>query len=407
MPLRIAFLVDSFPSLSETFILNQITGLIDLGHDVEIFAAQRGSLDVVQEEVRSYHLLDRTHYHNEVPEPVSHRLGKFLVRFPRDLIRHPAVSLQTFNIFQFGRESLSLRPYFRASLFLRRGPFDILQCHFGRNGLIGAYLKEMGIPGRLVTMFHGYDIRLALRVGGQIYSRLFKQGDCFLAISQGNRDHLIRFGADIGKIRYHPVGIDVERFSPPCGKDDRQEHIKTIKVLTVARLVEEKAVDDGIRAVARLVKNRPALPLEYRIIGDGPEKPRLLRLVEEHNIGAAVNFLGAQEQGEVIAALGKANIFLLPSREEVLPVVLMEALASGLPVVATSVGSVAEIVKDGLSGCLIPPGDIEAMSLRLATLIDNPGLGKKMALYGKMDVAERFSIKKLNSRLVRIYETLL
>ena len=85
----------------------------------------------------------------------------------------------------------------------------------------------------------------------------------------------------------------------------------------------------------------------------------------------------------------------------------MEALASGLPVVATSVGSVAEIVKDGLSGCLIPPGDIEAMSLRLATLIDNPGLGKKMALYGKMDVAERFSIKKLNSRLVRIYETLL
>ena len=273
MPLRIAFLVDSFPSLSETFILNQITGLIDLGHDVEIFAAQRGSLDVVQEEVRSYHLLDRTHYHNEVPEPVSHRLGKFLVRFPRDLIRHPAVSLQTFNIFQFGRESLSLRPYFRASLFLRRGPFDILQCHFGRNGLIGAYLKEMGIPGRLVTMFHGYDIRLALREGGQIYSRLFEQGDCFLAISQGNRDHLIRFGADAGKIRYHPVGIDVERFSFPCGKDERQEHIKTIKVLTVARLVKEKAVDDGIRAMARLVKNRPALPLEYQIIGDGPEKP--------------------------------------------------------------------------------------------------------------------------------------
>jgi len=405
--MRIAFLVDAFPTLSETFILNQITGLLDLGQDVEIFAAQRGPLDVVQDEVSCYNLLDRTHYHNDVPEDGIQRIWTFLARFPRDLIQHPAMALQPLNLFRFGRDALSLRPYFRASLFLRRGPFDILQCHFGRNGLIGASLKEMGIPGRLVTMFHGYDIRLALREGGQIYRRLFEQGDCFLAISQGNRDHLIRFGADAGKIRYHPVGIDLDCFIPAPGQSAHLEHPKIIQILTVARLVKEKAVDDGIRAVARLKNKKPNLALEYRIIGDGPEKTRLHQLAAELKINAIVKFLGAQAREKVISALKKAHIFLLPSREEVLPVVLMEALASGLPVIATSVGSIDEIVKNGRSGHLVQPGDIEAMSNSLTTLIDHPEEGKRMASYGRMGVAKNFDIKILNSRLIRIYESLL
>jgi len=405
--MRIAFLVDAFPTLSETFILNQITGLLDLGQDVEIFAAQRGSLDVVQDEVRSYNLLDRTHYHNDVPEDGIQRLWSFLAHFPQDLIRHPAVALRTLNFFRFGRDALSLRPFFRASLFLRRGPFDILQCHFGRNGLIGASLKEIGIPGRLVTMFHGYDIRLAIREGGQIYRRLFEQGDCFLAISEANRNHLIHFGADAGKIRYHPVGIDINRFIPPSGQEDGPDNNEIVQVLTVARLVKEKAVDDGMRAVARLVKNRPTVPLEYRIIGDGPEKPHLHQLATELKISSVVKFIGAQARGEVISALRKAHIFMLPSREEVLPVVLMEALASGLPVVATSIGSVAEIVKNGQSGYLIPPMDIEAMSHALETLVDNPAKGQTMATQGRKDVVEQFDIRTLNQRLLHIYESLL
>ncbi len=404
--MRIAFLVDAFPSLSETFILNQVTGLLDLGHDVEIFAAQRGSLDAIQEEVAAYRLLDRTHYHNEVPEIPFRRFLRFLSLLRRDLFRHPAVSLRAVNGLRLGREALSLRPYFRASLFLRRGPFDILQCHFGRNGMIGAALKELGIPGRLVTMFHGYDIRLGLREGGQIYRRLFRRGDCFLAISQANREHLIRFGADPEKIRYHPVGIDFGRFAPSFAADEVPAEGEVVRVLTVARLVKEKGLDDGIRAVAGLLQDRPGLRLEYRIIGDGPEKPALLRLVDELKIGDAVRLLGPRPQRDVLSAMRGSHLFLLPSREEVLPVVLMEALASGLPVVATSVGSVAEIVQDGLSGHLVPPGDTQAMSLRLGTFLDHPGKGREMAARGRKDVAERFDIRRWNPRLVRIYETL-
>lgn len=404
--MRVAFLVDSFPCLSETFILNQVTGLIDLGHDVEIFAAARGPLDVVHGDIFSYGLLDHTHYFNEISENRIIRFWKFLPLFLKYLPVKPTVSVQAVNVFRFGLEALSLRLYYRAVLFLKTGPFDVLQCHFGTNGLIGASLKEVGIPGRLVTMFHGYDVRRGSREGGQIYRRLFRRGDCFLSISQASREHLIRFGADPDKIKYHPVGIDLGQFVSSSGEVNVPMNREVIHVLTVARLMKEKGLDDGIQAIARLLLERPNMRIQYQIVGDGPEKPRLLRLVDELKMADVVKFLGPQKHGDVLATMNQAHIFFLPSREEVLPVVLMEALASGLPVVATSVGSVAEIVQDGLSGYLVSPGDICMMSIRLQALIDHPEKWGEMAVHGRGVVADRFDIQVLNQRLVRIYEAL-
>jgi colanic acid/amylovoran biosynthesis glycosyltransferase len=404
--MRIAFLVDAFPSLSETFIMNQVTGLIDLGHQVEIFSAVRGPLDIAHDDVFSYGLLDHTHYFSEIPEDRITRFLKFVPLFLKYLPVNPAVSLRAVNFFRFGLEVLSLNLFYRAVLFLKTGPFDILQCHFGTNGLIGALLKEMGIPGRLVTMFHGYDVRRGIREGGQIYRRLFRRGDCFLAISQANREHLIRFGADPDKIKYHPVGIDLGQFASSSGEANVSTNREVIHVLTVARLVKEKGLDEGIQAVSWLLHDKTNLRIQYQIVGDGPEKPRLLRLVDELKMGDTVKFLGPQEHGDVLATMRQAHIFFLPSREEVLPVVLMEALASGLPVVATLAGSVAEIVQDELSGYLVPPGDIHSMSLRLGTLIDHPEKGREMAIQGRKTVADRFDIRKLNKHLVEIYEGL-
>jgi len=404
--MRIAFLVDSFPCLSETFILNQVTGLIDLGHDVEIFAAVRGPLEVVHGDVFSYGLLDHTHYFSEIPEDRITRFLKFAPLFFKYLPVNPTVSLRAINLFRFGLEALSLRLYYRAVLFLKTGPFDVLQCHFGGNGLIGATLKELGIPGRLVTMFHGYDIRRGIREGGQIYHRLFRRGNCFLAISQSNREHLIRFGADPDKIKYHPVGIDLGQF--PSLPDAANVPItpEVFRVLTVARLVKEKGLDDGIQAVARLLQDKPTLRIQYQIVGDGPERSRLLRLVDELKVGDVVRFLGPQAHGDVLATMRRAHIFLLPSREEVLPVVLMEALASGLPVIATSVGSISEIVQNGISGYLVPSADIHAMKLKLQRLLEHPEQWREMGIKGRAIVADRFDIRKLNKRLVEIFKIL-
>ncbi|MEW6334501.1 MAG: glycosyltransferase [Thermodesulfobacteriota bacterium] len=405
--MRIAFLVDSFPCLSETFILNQLTGLIDLGHDVTIFAGLRGPLDIVHDDVAAYGLLDRTHYFGDIPGGRIPRFRKFVPLFLRYLPVDPAVCFRTVNLFRSGREALSLRPFHRAVFLLRSGPFDVLQCHFGTNGLIGASLKEAGIPGRLVTMFHGYDIRRGVREGGQIYRRLFRRGDCFLAISLSNREYLIRLGADPDKVREHPVGIDLDRFDSGLASANDTSKQDAVHILTVARLVKEKGLDDGIRAVAGLLHDKPALRIRYRIVGDGPEKPRLLRLAEELKVGDAVTFSGWQKQGDVLAAMRQAHLFFLPSREEVLPVALMEALASGLPVVATAVGSVSEIVQDGISGYLVPSGDVVAMMLKLQELSEYRERRREMGAKGRAAVAERFDIRKLNKRLVEIYEILL
>ncbi|MDY6989120.1 MAG: glycosyltransferase [Thermodesulfobacteriota bacterium] len=404
--MKVAFIVDMFPSLAETFILNQITGLIDLGHNVEIFAGARSTETEMHPEIQHYGLLKRTHYHNEVPQNRVRRLIKGLLLIVALFPRYPTVVLRSLNVLEYGGDAWSLSLFYKVALFLRHGTFDIIQCHFGHNGNLGALLKKMGIHGKIVTMFHGYDLRRASDKDATMYAPVFQGGDCLLAISDYSHRHLVALGADPDKITYHPVGIDVESF--PFRWASPLKVIPTpTTILSVARLRQEKGLSYGIRAVNKLLRNNPHLAIEYRVIGGGPLKEELERLVHELKLHKVVRLLGPGNRDEVIKALAQAHLFLLPSDSEVLPVVLMEASATGLPAVATSVGAVREIVMNGKSGFLVPRGDVEAMAERLEHLIKYPALWTDMGQVGRKVVEEKFYIRRLNKRLVEIYEGLL
>ena len=120
-----------------------------------------------------------------------------------------------------------------------------------------------------------------------------------------------------------------------------------------------------------------------------------------------VHFLGPQEQMQVVQTLGQSHIFLLPSIAEALPVVLMEAQAVGLPVIATIVGSTDQVIVDGKSGFLVPSRDESALAERLQYLIEQPGIWPEMGRAGRKFVEEQYDIKKLNNRLVEIFQALL
>lgn len=405
--MKITFIVDRFPTLSETFILNQITSLLDLGHKVEIFSQYPTRDKKNHSDVFRYNLMQRIHYPIYIPIPKIKRWIKAaLLIIIRANFKDILPILKSLNFFKYGKSVFNLNKLYRVIPFLGKNKFDIIHCQFGLNGNYGALLKELGIKGKLVTTFHGYDIRLGVDKGGNIYRQLFKYGDCFLAISEYNYSNLINFGADPHKIIFHPVGIELDKF-PFRWNDNGVKHLSFVKILTVARLVEEKGLRYGIQAIDKLVKRNPEVRLEYQIIGGGPLEEELKKLVEKLGLSKVIHFLGPQQREEVIQMMQQAHLFLLPSIAEALPVVLMEAQVVGLPIVATSVGSVSQIVTDGQSGFLVPPRDVNALAERLEYLIEHSEKWPELGRNGRRLVEEKYDIVKLSKKLEDIYTQLL
>ena len=396
--LKIAVVVNTFPSVSETFILNQITGLLDRGHSVDIVASRVRRNVVLHPDVRRYNLLSRTHTIH-TPAGLFKRsvraAGLIIACLPRD----PRL-LRTLDVFHYGRPALTLRPLYTSIPFLTR--YDVVHCQYGPNGeAVGALVKRLGFQQRLVTTFHRYDLRLAEEQGSTIFEELRRQGDCFLSISSHTREALLRLGFDPAKIVYHPVGIDTRLFLPSDRAASRSS--RQVRIATVARLVPQKDLHTGIRAIARLVRTVPGLQVRYDIVGGGPLRDELTQLAEALGLGGVVHFHGPLPQDRVVEILGLSDIFLLPSRDEVLPVSLMEAQAMGLPAIASAVAATAEIVLDGRSGFLVPPGDPDAIAAKLQLLIEHPERRGEFGLRGRRHIVAHFDIDILNDRLVEIY----
>jgi colanic acid/amylovoran biosynthesis glycosyltransferase len=415
--MKIAFIVNAFPILSETFILNQITGLLDREHDVDIYAIHPEDQPMVHADVEKYYLLDRTYYRGShrkrMPQNIIRRFIKAIDLIVRNFHRKPVAFLRALNIFKFGRQAASLRILYKAIPFLDKDilDYDIVHCHFGPNGNLGALLKDIGaIKGKVITTFHsGYDIpRYVMQRGDHAYDYLFANGDLFLPISNRWKDELIRLGCEEQKIVVHRMGVDTDRFlfSPRQPRGDGK-----IRLLTVGRLVEKKGVEYGIQAVAKVLKQHPQI--EYKIAGDGLLKIDLNRLINDLDVADSVKLLGWQRQEEIVKLMKEADILLAPSvcskdgDWEGIPVVLMEALAQGLPVLSTQHSGIPELVQDGKSGFLVPERDVDALAEKLTYLIEHPEIWPEMGWSGRDYVERHYDINKLNDQLVQLYQRLL
>jgi colanic acid/amylovoran biosynthesis glycosyltransferase len=410
--MRIAFIVGRFPALSETFILRQITGLLDRGHDVEIFAHAPGREPVTHEDVDKYSLLERTLYLNTYASSLNRigRLAERIALLVANSYKNPRIVSKALSVNKFGKSALSLGVLHAIAPFLDKGPYDIMHCQFGPLGNLGFLLKDTGLlGGKLVTSFLGYDISsYPKRHGERVYDRLFSRGDLFLCVSEHMKAKLVRLGCDQRKIVVHRLGAEVKKSSLPLSRPMRNGKFT---IVTIARLVNKKGVEYGIEAVAKILKKRPEM--EYRIVGDGPLRNRLQGIIDELSAGENIKLVGWKDQAEVAELLKTSDILLAPSittetgDEEGTPVVIMEAFARGLPVVSTYHAGIPEVVQDGKSGFLVPERDVEALAERLEKLIDDSELRFSMGRSGRAFIEEEYDINKLNDRLVTIYQQLL
>jgi colanic acid/amylovoran biosynthesis glycosyltransferase len=407
--MKIAFLVTEFPSRSQTFVLNQITGLIDQGHQIKIFALASTAEGDYHSKVLSYGLAGKTTYFPKFSKKKTTRLVTAAKIALNGLFSKPRAIVKSLDVWSFGKLAASLELLHWIAPFLKDGAFDIVHCHFGPMGSIAAQCRRTGaLSGRLTTVFHGYDLTSQLEKNGvKIYDTLFAYGDLMLPISNHWKELLINLGCPKSKIVVHRMGVSLDKF------DKKQSVLlgtKALNLLSVARLVEKKGIEYAIEAVAIVANRYPQIT--YQIVGDGPLKQRLLEKSNALGLGDHVSFLGWMNQNEIVDLMQKADVLIAPSvtssngDQEGIPVVLMEALAMGLTVISTFHSGIPELVIDGESGFLLQERDAGAIAQKLVDLIENKARLDVMGEKGRRFVSIHYDQKKLNLQLEQVFRRL-
>ncbi|GJQ57452.1 MAG: colanic acid biosynthesis glycosyltransferase WcaL [Candidatus Scalindua sp. AMX11] len=414
--MEIAFIVRNFPCLSETFILNQITGLIDRGHLVDIYADNPRDDTTVHADIERYDLINHTYYFHHgntfetMPKNMFVRIIKAMALIITNFHKGPMSLLRSLNIFRFGKEVVTLNLLYKTIVFLNRKSYDVVHCHFGPKGISGAMLKDIGaIKGKVVTTFHGGDMTKFIKKNGvDVYEHLFEKGDAFLPISDRWKNELIRLGCNERKIMVHRMGIDTNKFSL---SQRTPKNTGGLQILSVARLIEKKGIQYSIQAVARVLREHPNI--EYKIAGDGPLRKDLEKLVRGLNIANNVKLCGWKSQEEIVELMKDADILLAPSvtgedgDQEGIPVILMEALSQGLPVISTQHSGIPELIQDGESGFLLPERDVDGLVEKLKYLIMHQDIWPQMGQAGRKYVEGNYDINRLNDKLIDIYQRVL
>ncbi len=215
-----------------------------------------------------------------------------------------------------------------------------------------------------------------------------------VANSHAAADRLRVEGVDDGKILVIPNGIDTRAF-------EAHRYSSTPRhIMMIACLREEKRIDVLVRSMPRILERHPDARLT--LAGDGTCREALTTLVRELGVGERVTFLGHRD--DVPALLQDADVFVLPSRSEAFPNSIMEAMAAGVPVVASDVGGIPELVRDQVTGRLVPPGNVDALSNALLTLLGNPQQVEEFGRAGRRVIEQTYSFDRMVEQFQTLYD---
>jgi glycosyltransferase involved in cell wall biosynthesis len=305
----------------------------------------------------------------------------------------------------------------RVAALIRETRPHILHTHTAKAGAIGRLAALSAGPARppvVVHTFHGHVLkgyfdtpRTALF--GQIERALARTTDALVAVSPEVRDELVGLGvAPRQKFAVVRLGIPLAERLGDATSDADYRRLYGIgnDAFVVGWVGRMTAVKDtgATLEIVRALRDR-GVDAVLCMVGDGPDRDQLEQLAHELGIARSCFFVGYQE--DVAGYYALFDAFLLPSVNEGTPVSAIEALAAGTPVVATRVGGVPDVVRDGLDGFLVSPGDVDGAAARLASLAADPELRRRLGDAGRARMLDRYSVDRLVDDIDRLYRSLL
>lgn len=394
--MRIAYLTGEYPRATDTFIQREVAALRQQAAEIHTFSVRpTGEVHMVGEEQKQER--NQTFYILP-PSPIKLLRSHLNLLFtsPKSYVR--ALKLTWSTRLHGLRGNLYQLFYFLEAGILaqeiKRRRISHLHNHFGDSSCSVAMLAaELGGFSYSFTLhgpyifFQPYHWRLDAKINRALFVSCISnycrsQGMIFAPIEKWNQMHIVH------------CGIDPELFKLVSHQGEGK------RLLYVGRLAAVKGLPILLESLVYLKRQHPDVILT--VVGDGSDRTSLEQMTVDLGLKDNVNFVGYKSQAEVRKYFEKTDVFVLSSFAEGVPVVLMEAMAAGVPVVAPQVAGVSELVENGISGYIVPAGDIASLAQSIEKLLDNSELRAKFGTAGRNKVEKEFNINLEAQKLYKI-----
>lgn len=390
---RVTYLLHNFPGITDTFIKREIRSLQKAGTLVNVISVWRPKDYQTTPTIMSEWAAETKFV---LPRPVP----SILLGLLKSLIRNPIRFMKT-----LGLAMSTSRPGFQGIAYqlfyfceavlvteiLRKRPADHLHNHIGdQSGTVTMLAAKLAAIKYSIT-FHGWPVFFDAknsRIKEKVRAAQFTR-----AIGYFCRSQLMMFSEcdDPTPFKIVHCGLSINRYRFRLPRKD----VKTI--ICAARLSPEKGLTFLLRAVKGLVDE--GYDLTLRLAGNGPSLEQLKRLCVELGISSRVEFLGFLNEDEIIAALDASDLFVLSSYVEGIPVSAMEAMAIGVPVIATNIAGTSELVESDVTGLLVRPSDTQALKDAMARMANDYPLRLRIAEAARQKVVHEFDVDKETAKL--------
>jgi glycosyltransferase involved in cell wall biosynthesis len=387
----LAYVMSRFPKLTETFILYELLAVEAAGQPVELYPLLRHAEPVSHPE--AIELVRRARY-----EPFLSRA--IVASQLRALRQRPGAYLGA--LAALVRGTLGSANYFVGGLAifpkvvhmaLRMEAHGVrhVHCHFANHPAAAGFVihRLTGIPYSFVA--HGSDLHL----DRHMLDRKVAEAAFVVAISRDNLEEIVAECGDWARERVEVIhsGVDTESFRPRTAPADPTRPFTVLCVGTLHEVKGQAVLVDACRQL-----RDAGVEVRVRIVGEGEDEAMLSDRIAAAGLGSTVTLEGRLNRAQVIEALGEADLLVAPSvvasngKREGIPVVLMEAMSCGLPVVASRLSGIPELVDDEVSGLLVSPGDAAGLAAAIRRLVEDPGLRARMGSAARARVERDFDL---------------
>jgi len=403
-PLRVAYVMSRFPKLTETFVLFEMLAVERQGVEIELFPLLRERTTTVHPE--AIPLVDRARFLPFLSWSIVRSQLWFLRHRPRRYLRTIGEVVRgTWGSPNFLIGGLGILPKVaHAARLMRATGVDHVHCHFANHPALAGYIINRLVDLPYSFTAHGSD----LHVDRHMLCEKVARARFVVAISEDNRRVILdACPTAAGRVRVIHTGVDTSIFRPadrghPETATTAEEPV--LDILAIGTLHEVKG--QSVLVDACRVLGARGIAVRARLVGDGPDRSMLEARVAAADLDGRVQLLGIRTHGEIAALLASTDVLVAPSiptregKREGIPVVLMEAMASGLPVVASRLSGIPEIVRDGENGKLFPAGDATALADALGELAADPALRQRLGRAARATVLREFDVEANAAQLL-------